>query len=98
MKPLFSFIVDKCKSHKPDHSDHQEHVGEFACGNPVMRYVYNIFTFKCESFLYTKCEGPDVYFRSVFDCQDECTGKSLNCQDQCTGKLLDCQNQCTGKL
>ncbi|XP_071155459.1 uncharacterized protein [Mytilus edulis] len=82
--------MDKCKSHKPDHSDHQEHVGEFACGNPVMRYVYNIFTFKCESFLYTKCEGPDVYFRSVFDCQDQCTGSM--CENS---QPKTCENTCT---
>ncbi|XP_063425011.1 papilin-like isoform X2 [Mytilus trossulus] len=81
--------MDKCKSHKPDHSDHQEHVGEFACGNPVMRYVYNIFTFKCESFLYTKCEGPDVYFRSVFDCQDQCTGSM--CENS---QPKTCDNTC----
>jgi hypothetical protein len=58
---------EKCTSKKPDH--HNSYIG---CDNPEMRYIYNPDTKNCHGFLYTLCDGPDVYFTSYYDCQDQC--------------------------
>lgn len=79
-------IAEKCTNKKPDHHSSDSHIG---CYNPAMRYIYNPETKNCEGFLYTICDGPDVYFTSYYDCQDQC-GNSM-----CPGSQpMTCDNTC----
>lgn len=45
------------------------------CGNLVQRWVHDANTGKCEHFLFSPCDGEDVYYTSQWECRSKCIGK-----------------------
>nr|XP_022324862.1 neurogenic locus notch homolog protein 4-like isoform X2 [Crassostrea virginica] len=60
------------------------------CGNLVQRWVYDGNTGDCEHFLFSSCDGEDMYYQSQWECRSKCVGTICNgkgpksCSTSCT--------------
>lgn len=68
---FFNLIVDKCSLKIPISASRNKQ----GCGNLVQRWVHDANTGKCEHFLFSPCDGEDVYYTSQWECRSKCIGK-----------------------
>jgi hypothetical protein len=64
-------LVDKCSLKIPISTSRNKQ----GCGNLVQRWVYDASTKNCEHFLFSPCDGEDLYYQSQWECRSKCIGK-----------------------
>ncbi|XP_034300784.2 uncharacterized protein [Magallana gigas] len=81
--------VDKCSLKIPISASRNKQ----GCGNLVQRWVHDANTGKCEHFLFSPCDGEDVYYTSQWECRSKCIGTI------CDGKgPKSCSTSCTDQV
>lgn len=68
---FFNLIVDKCSLKIPISASRNKQ----GCGNLVQRWVHDANTAECKHFLFSPCDGEDVYYTSQLECRSKCIGK-----------------------
>ncbi|KAJ8300363.1 hypothetical protein KUTeg_021882 [Tegillarca granosa] len=69
-KPVTCKEIDPCKLGKPMM---MKKYSKYGCSNMQMRFYYDQQTRTCQKFNISYCEKDDKYFKSLYQCQSECT-------------------------
>ncbi|XP_062590324.1 LOW QUALITY PROTEIN: zonadhesin-like [Saccostrea cucullata] len=66
--------VDKCALKKPISTSRNKQ----GCGNLEQRWVFDAQAKECEHFLFSSCDGEDIYYKSQWECRSKCIGAICN--------------------
>ncbi|XP_056010489.1 papilin-like [Ostrea edulis] len=81
--------VDKCSLKIPISTSRNKQ----GCGNLVQRWVYDANSKNCEHFLFSACDGEDLYYQSQWECRSKCIGAICN-----GGGPKSCSSSCTDQV
>lgn len=69
----FYLSVNKCALKIPISTSRNKQ----GCGNLIQRWVYDGNTGDCKHFLFSSCDGEDMYYQSQWECRSKCVGKFI---------------------